>query len=158
MLADSGADLEKQECSCNREPLEMAANRGHLEVVKFLEGKGAQVRDKKLFNEVLMLGDNTKMDAEKTNLLQYLVDRNPEYLASHEHKLFELCADAEFNLLEALIKVGANANAKNSKGQSLLDVMGTKKSAWDHAHDEKLAKRMQKMKTLLEKAMKKNEK
>jgi ankyrin repeat protein len=154
MLADGGADLEEQDCSLQREPLEMAADKGHLEVVKFLEGKGAKVSDKKLFRE-LLVGD--KMDAESTNLLQYLVDRNPDYLASQEDKMFKLCAEGDFGTLEAFIKVGANANIKNSEGQSLLDVLGSKPS-WGHSNDKQWPKQLQKMKTVLEKAMKKKKK
>jgi ankyrin repeat protein len=153
MLADGGADLEEQDCSLQREPLEMAADKGHLEVVKFLEGKGAQVSDEKLFQE--LMGD--KLDAESTGLLQYLVDRNPDYLASQEDKMFKLCAEGYFGRLEALIKVGANANVKNSEGQSLLDVLGSTPS-WRNSNDKKWPKQVEKMKTVLEKAMKKKKK
>lgn len=150
MLADCGANLKVQEINCDEEPLEMAAQMGHLEVIKFLEGKGAKVSDKKLIIKVL----NEKMDAESISVLQFLVDRNPDYLARHEGKLFKLCAEGNFGELEALIKVGANARAKNAEGQSLLDVVGTK-SAYYRTQDKQWPKQLQKMKSVLEKAMKK---
>lgn len=53
-----------------------------------------------------------KMDIESTKLLQYLVDRNPDYLANNESKLFELSEKGKFSLLEAFIKIGANVHAK----------------------------------------------
>jgi ankyrin repeat protein len=150
MLADGGADLEKPDCNIQRQPLEMAAAMGHLQVVKFLEERGAKVSDKKLFREVMQ----DKMDAEATGLLQYLVDRNPDYLARKQDQMFKCCVEGDFGKLEALIKVGANVHAKNSEGQSLLEVVGTKPS-WENAHVKQWPTRLQKMKTVLEKAMKK---
>lgn len=151
MLADCGADLKVQDLFTHREPLEMAAQMGHLEVVKFLEEKGAKVSDEKLINELL----RDEMDTESTKLLQYLVDRNPNCMANNESMLFLLCQNGQFSLLEAFIKVGANVHAKNAEGQSLLEVIGKDVSS-DCTKDEKWPKKLEKMKRVLEKAMKNN--
>lgn len=108
MLAECGADLRVKDEHGEMEPLEIAAGKGHLEVFKFLEGKGASVSDKKVIKWVLQ----EKMDAGSIDVLQFLVDRNPNYLISQEDKMFKLCAAGDFGQLEALIKVGANARAK----------------------------------------------
>jgi hypothetical protein len=71
--------------------------------------------------------------------------------------MFKLCAEGYFGRLEALIKVGANVNVKNSEGQSLLDVLGSTPS-WRNSNDKKWPKQVEKMKTVLEKAMKKKKK
>jgi ankyrin repeat protein len=149
MLADCGADLRVQDLAC-REPLEIAAQMGHLRVVKFLEEKGAKVSDEKLINE--MLKDKI-MDTESTKLLQYLVDRNPNCLANNERMLFLLSKYGHFSLLEAFIKIGANARAKNKEGLSLLDVIG-KSASLDCTTDKKWPKKLEKMKRMLEEALK----
>jgi hypothetical protein len=153
MLADCGADLKVMD-EDERGTLGMAAAKGHLEVFKFLEGKGVKVSDKKLLEELLSC---EKMDAESTSLLQYLLDRNPDYLANNESKLFTLSEKGQCSQLEALIKVGANVHAKNAEGQNLLDVAGTKRSYWDTS-DKKWPKQLEKLKSVLEKAMKKKNK
>jgi hypothetical protein len=151
MLADCEAELEvKQECCCEEWPLEIAASRGHLEVIKFLEEKGANkhMSDEKLIKYAL----REKMDAESIKLLQYLIDRNPDYLANNESKLFKLSAQGDFGKLENILKVGANVHAKNAEGQSLLDVVGTKSC---RTGDRDWPKKLEKIKSVLEKAMKK---
>jgi ankyrin repeat protein len=150
MLADCGADLRVQDYCARREPLEIAAQMGHLKVVKFLEEKGAKVSDEKLINE--MLKDKI-MDTESTKLLQYLVDSNPNCLANNERMLFLLSKYGHFSLLEALIKIGANARAKNKEGLSLLDVIG-KSASLDCTTDKKWPKKLEKMKRVLEEALK----
>jgi len=154
MLAECGADLEVRDYEGERGTLEMAAAKGHFEVFKFLEGKGVKVSDKILLKELL---HGEKMDVESTSLLQHLVDRNPDYLANNESKLFTLSKEGKFSQLEALIKVGANVHAKNAEGQSLLDVVGTDESwhSWHARNDKKWPKQVEKMKIVLEKAMKK---
>jgi len=47
----------------------MAASRGHLEVVKFLKGKGAKVSDEQLIEQAL----REEMDTESIKLLQYIL-------------------------------------------------------------------------------------
>jgi hypothetical protein len=153
MLADCDANLEEKERDSEMGPLEIAASRGHLEVVKFLEGKGVKVSDEELIKDVL----RQEMDTESIKLLQYLVDRNPGYLANNERKLFKLSAEGDFGQLENLLKVGANAHAKNAKGQSLLDVVG-KKSIHCRTHNLDWPKQLENIKSVLEKAMTKKNK
>jgi hypothetical protein len=154
MLADCDTDLEvRHEYHCELWPLEMAASRGHLKVVKFLEGKGAKVSDEELIEQAL----REEMDTESIKLLQYLVDRDPRYLAKSETKLFKLSAEGDFGKLENLLKVGANAHARNAKGQSLLDVVGTK--SYSYLHDSTdWPEKLEKIKSVLEKAMTKKRK
>lgn len=154
MLADCGANLSERDYEDQMGALEMAAAKGHLEVFKFLEEKGVKESDEKLLEEMFRAD---KMDIESTKLLQYLIDRNPDYLANNESKLFELSEKGKFSLLEAFIKIGANVHAKNAEGQSLLDVLG--KDVRSYMVDEKKwPKQLEKMKSVLEKAMKKKNK
>jgi len=68
-----------------------------------------------------------------------------------------LSAEGDFGKLENLLKVGANAHARNAKGQSLLDVVG-KKGSYCRTHNLDWPKQLESVKSVLEKAMKKKRK
>lgn len=131
-LVLAGADIHFRDADTKETPLMLAARYQNLECVKSILKKGARVEDEDSFGFTALLWAMNP-DKDNSSIVEFLLKNK----ANPNHKFRDgsvpLCCvlgPGRLKYVRLLVKYGANVNAKNKKGETVLQQMKKRASSF----------------------------